>query len=171
MFFKPLTDVPPSSAVTSLAHLGALVFRFILFLLVWWVITEGRIREPFISLSCVALAAGISLWLWPPLSCRWNLLQILRFLPWFLWNSILGGVDVARRAFQNQMDLKPGIIPIKLTLTEKPRLLFAWTVSLLPGTACITMNGDTLYIHALDVRTSTEGKLRELELRLGKLCR
>ena len=160
-----------STAPSIPAYSIALVVRLMLFALTWWVIAEGQLREPLISLSCILIAAGVSVWLWPPLDWRWNALHILRFIPWFLWNSILGGVDVARRAFKFRMDLNPGIIEIKSRLTERPRLLFIWTVSLLPGTASISLEGETVYIHALDVRVGTKEMLRELERRLGRLLK
>ncbi|MBE0509552.1 MAG: Na+/H+ antiporter subunit E [Chromatiales bacterium] len=47
-----------------------------------------------------------------------TLLGWLRFIPFFLLQSLLGGIDVARRAFHPRTPLSPTLIRYPLSLSE-----------------------------------------------------
>lgn len=163
--------IPLFSGLSPRALAGVLVLRLFLFSLIWWVLAEGVIREPLFPVIAVIMAVAVSLPLWPPRSWRWHPLEVLRFIPWFLWNSILGGFDVAMRACRPSMQLQPEIVEFESSIGKNPTLLFVWTVSLLPGTACIRIDNDTqLKIHILSNSPEIIAKLHELERRLAKLC-
>ena len=70
------------------------------------------------------------------------------------------------------MPLDPGFVehPLELNL-EEARVLFAWTVSLLPGTASAGLAERLLTVHALDRRDDVEEKLRRLENYVGGVFR
>ena len=144
--------------------------RFVAFFAAWWIMAEGRLSEYTLPFVFILIATASSRGLCPPRVWRWNALAVVRFIPWFLWNSFLGGLDVALRAFRPSMPLKPEIVDLDVEVSEKPGLLMAWVVSLLPGTACIYLEGKKMRIHVLDTRKSTMDKTRDLERRLGKLC-
>jgi multicomponent Na+:H+ antiporter subunit E len=68
------------------------------------------------------------------------------------------------------MPIDPGFVDYPLHLTgSAPRVLFANTISLLPGTLSARLVGDTLQVHALDATTSVQTDLHELETRVGAL--
>ncbi len=156
----------------SLRSLAAsIALRAAALLLLWWALTEGSLRDPVFVLASVTLASWASYLICPRGEWPWRPVKIMRFLPYFLWNSLLGGIDVAFRAFRPAMPMNPDIIEFPLRVSGKPALLMAWTVSLLPGTASVYLERDVLLIHVLDTRLPTQAKLRELEQHLKLLLR
>ncbi len=146
---------------------AAVAVRLLGFTLLWWAISEGRWEEPLLILVIIFIATFYSLRLWPPGAWRWRPLRLGTFLPYFFWQSLCGGFDVARRAFQLKPSLSPEIIEIKVDLPAESACLFAWVVSLLPGTACIHKDGTTFQIHLLDA--DSRAKVQNLEERMQLL--
>jgi len=156
---------------TPQARAASLLVRGGILLLLWWILTEGKLEDPLFILCAVALALAASYRLCPLGAWRWWPLAVIGFLPYFLWNSLLGGMDVALRAFRPSMPLNPEIFEFPLRVPEKPALLLVWTISLLPGTASVYLEKDKLYVHVLDSKLPVIEKLRDLERRLEPLCR
>jgi multicomponent Na+:H+ antiporter subunit E len=93
-----------------------------------------------------------------------SVLGLLRFVPFFLRESLRGGLDVARRILRPAMRVNPGFCHYRLRLQgQAARLLFLNTVSLLPGTLSAELDGDVLRVHALDTGADIDGELRALE--------
>ncbi len=149
---------------------ASFTLRTAVFTAAWWILAEGDVADFAMPAAFILCAAASSRALCPPRAWRWHPLAVARFVPWFLWNSFLGGLDVALRAFRPSMPLKPEIIELDIEVPEKPALLLAWIVSLLPGTACVHLGESTIRIHVLDTRVSTTEKTRDLGRRLRKLC-
>jgi len=143
--------------------------RTAVFGLLWWILAEGRWQEPLVVAAIVVLSTLTSLFLLPLRSWRWRPVQVLAFLPWFLWQSLRGGFDVSRRAFQIQPALRPEFASMSVRLSPCPSCLFAWIVSLLPGTACVSREGEKVVIHLLD--SDSLPQVKDLERRIGRLLR
>ena len=150
-----------------LGLIATLVRRLAWFTLLWWVLAEGRWDEPLMIAVLVAAGTGCSLLLWPTGVWRWRPLQVLAFLPWFLRQSLAGGFDVARRAFQPVPALQPRVVSMDIDLPPDASCLFAWIVSLLPGTACVHRESGQVKIHLLDETCLPQ--VRELEARIRRL--
>ncbi len=148
----------------------SVVIRAILFLFGWWVLAEGSFDQPWLIGLGVVVAVVASLALFPHGNQRWKPWRVVVFVPWFVWNSILGGFDVAIRAFSRDMKLDPGIVPIQLQYGEMPSLLLAWVVSLLPGTACVLWREKEMEIHILDRKSDPMPKVHELERKLNRMA-
>jgi multicomponent Na+:H+ antiporter subunit E len=148
----------------------SLLARGLLFGGLWWVLTEGALHGLVLSLASVVLAAMASMALVPPGAWRWRVGGLLRFVPFFLWQSAQGGIDVARRAFHPRLPIQPGTLVFPLRLPPGPaRAFFAGTLSLLPGTVSTELRGDTVHIHTLDERMPVAETLRRLEARVAAL--
>jgi multicomponent Na+:H+ antiporter subunit E len=95
---------------------------------------------------------------------RMRLVGLLRFLPFFIWQSVLGGLDVVSRVMRPTMRIAPGFLDYRMRL-QKPaaRLLFVNSLSLLPGTLAADLDGDALRIHALDLGADLKDELVRLE--------
>jgi multicomponent Na+:H+ antiporter subunit E len=119
-----------------LQKLKVMLASLLFFAAIWLVLTSGNLDQWPLALIFVLAATAASVRLWPERSGRSRLVGVVRFAGYFLLQSTLGGWDVARRALQPSMPLDPGFVehPFKLQL-EEARVFFAWTVSLLPGTA------------------------------------
>jgi multicomponent Na+:H+ antiporter subunit E len=148
------------------------LLRLIGFVALWWIVSEGTGGEwPLLVLS-IAAATAVSVVVWPVGAWRWRVLPLLKFLPWFLRASLAGGWDVARRAFSRRMPLEPDVLHVQLQLGSDPeRVFFAWTVSLLPGTASVALHDNVLTVHVLDRAMPNEQSLRDLESRTAALFR
>ena len=157
-------------------HPAAAVFlrRAALLALLWWMLAEGRFDAPLFAAALVGAAAGASLALQPPPRSRrrWRPSHLPRLTFYFLRLSLLGGWDVARRAFAPSVPVQPALVRFELELEAGfPMVLFTWLVSLTPGTASVTIEGTVLVVHALDVRLAVEERLRELERHVAALFR
>ena len=159
--------MPGSYCAFPCRRLVAVAWRLIGFTLLWWVLSEGRWQDPGLILLIILVATFCSLRLWPAGVWKWRHMDVLAFLPWFLWQSLCGALDVARRAYQIKPFLRPRVVTMTVDLRAESACLFAWIVSLLPGTACIHKEGDKFEIHLLD--EDSLPKVRELEKRIGRL--
>lgn len=155
---------------SSLDLLYGVVVCTLVFAGLWWVLTDGDNTSWIVGAPVIAcIVAAIMLAGQVP-SPRPRLRGWFRFLPYFLWNSFLGAVDVARRVYSPQLILNPGFVnyPVRLS-TEPARVFFANTVSLLPGTLSAELRDDELVVHALDTNRSVARDLAVLEDKVAAL--
>lgn len=134
----------------------------------WWVLTEG---EPAwgIGLPVVFLAGAAAWYVRAPGRLRVSFAGALRFVPYFVRQSLWGGLDVARRALDPRMPLDPALLVYRLRLPPGPaRVFLADIVSLLPGTLSAELAGDRLRLHVLD-RAPAPAAVRTLEERVADL--
>lgn len=138
--------------------------------LLWWILTGGDQASWVIGLPVVIAATAANLMLLPAVGWRCSLTGMARFLPYFLWQSLLGSVDVAKRALNPRLPLAPFLLHYFLRLpTGSARIFFANTVSLLPGTLSAELLDDCLTVHALDEALPVRAKLQTLEARIADL--
>ena len=148
---------------------STIVSRVLLFSLVWWVLSEGNAESVWIGVAAVSFAVIVSAMLLPPVPLIWH--ELFMFVPFFLWRSLQGGVDVARRAFHPRLPITPELLDYPLRLPPGlPRVMLANIVSLLPGTLSATLNREVLKIHVLDGEAALLASLDTLEERVGKVC-
>lgn len=131
-----------------------LLRRTALFALLWLIISEGHAADWPLALAGIAAATAASLWLLPAASLpRWSPAGLVRFLAYFIRQSLAGGIQVAWLALQPRPTLQPALIELPLTLPPGlPRLLFTGALSLMPGTLGVRLRGDRLLVHVLDRR-------------------
>lgn len=104
-------------------------------------------------------------------AARFRLTAFLRFLPYFLSISLRGGVDVARRAFSPSMPLAPEFLDYRLRVEPggSAAVFFASVISLVPGTLCVSIEGELVGVHVLDRRTKVFDELARLERRVAPI--
>lgn len=91
-------------------------------------------------------------------------------MPFFLIRSILGGTDVAWRAFHPGMPIDPYLLKYPIRLPPGlPRVFMANTVSLLPGTLSAELGSTYLNVHVLNKRKDVLSELEKLERRVAAL--
>jgi multicomponent Na+:H+ antiporter subunit E len=147
----------------------AVLGRALLFALVWWALAEGDAAWGF-GLPVIFLPLAASLALMPVRPRRWGAVGLARFAGFFLWHSLRGGIDVARRALHPRLPLAPDLVEFPLRLSEPgARVFLANTVSLLPGTLSAHLEGRLLRVHVLDATLPVTGMLREVETRVAVL--
>lgn len=139
---------------------------------VWVVLQEGQPQLGLAAVASVLAAAVVALRLAPAPRAdagRLRPLGLVRFVPFFLMESVRGGVDVAWRALSPRLPLRLGFVDWPLRLPPgAARTLFVATVSLLPGTLSAALSRGVLRVHALDTDTAGPA-LRRLEREVARL--
>jgi len=142
--------------------------RAVVFTLMWWIFTDGVIDSWQVGVPVVLLATLVSVALLPRVT--WSLSGIARFAPFFLWQSLRGGADVAWRAFHPGMPIVPDLVEYPLQLSSGlPRVFMADTVSLLPGTLSAELGENSLTVHVLDKRKDFLSELEAVEYSVARM--
>ncbi|MDP2400682.1 MAG: Na+/H+ antiporter subunit E [Actinomycetota bacterium] len=142
--------------------------RAVLFAAAWWILVEGDNSSWLFGVPFSLFAAMASVRLTPRRGWVLRPVGTLRFIGYFAWHSIAGGIDVALRAVRPSMPISPGFISCPLRLAGDPaRVLLADTVSLLPGTLSSGLVGDSLVLHVLDCSMPVIEDVRRVEERIA----
>jgi multicomponent Na+:H+ antiporter subunit E len=137
------------------------------FVVLWVVLTDGTGRNPAMALSTIAAATVASLWLSPPRAHRIRWSRVPMLVAYFAWHALRGGIDVAVRALSPVLPIHTAVIRYESRLAgDTARVLLAWMVGLMPGTACVGLDGTALSVHVIDRRTYGAADLRRLERRI-----
>jgi multicomponent Na+:H+ antiporter subunit E len=140
----------------------------LLFALLWFLLSGDDWASWLVGLPAAVLATWSAPQLQASSQSQLNLLGLLKFLPYFVWESVLGGIDVASRVVRPKMRLAPGFLEYRMRLTQaSARRLFVNSLSLLPGTLAADLDGACLRIHALDLGMDLNQQLEELEWRVA----
>jgi multicomponent Na+:H+ antiporter subunit E len=151
-------------------QLARWLIPFGLLCLIWGVLTRWDATSWLVGLPASVLALGVFDHIGPRQTWRIQLSHLPGFAVWFLWYSLHGGLDVARRALQPRMPLNPGFVRYSLTLEPgTPRVFLVNCLSLLPGTLSAHLEGNDLVLHALDIETDILAETRRAELWVKKL--
>ena len=144
--------------------------RAVMFAMIWWSLTDGAVSSWLVGAPVVLFTTLASVVLLPSLPFTWSLLGIVRFVPFFLWRSLYGGVDVARRALHPRLPVSPGLFEYQWRLPPGlPRIFMANIVSLLPGTLSVDPGADYLQVHLLDERRDFLSGLEQVEQRVAAM--
>jgi len=122
------------------------------FLAVWIVVAGTKPADLFVGLLAAVIVAWVSLRLLPPATIRLRPAGLAKLLLRFLYQSIVAGVDVAWRALDPRLPLRPGYVVYRPRLPPGTmRNTFCTMTSLLPGTLpCGLDDGGGLIVHCLD---------------------
>jgi multicomponent Na+:H+ antiporter subunit E len=162
---------------TTAAFAAALAWRLVAFALLWWLLTSGQQAAALFGAPFVVIAAILSTL--SRFRARPNRgllhpvapLALLRLVGFFLWHSLLGGIDVAVRAFRRPLPLTPDLVDYALRLPPGPAtVLMSGLVSLMPGTLAVICEGH-LRVHVLDRHGQWHRDLERLERRIGAVYR
>jgi multicomponent Na+:H+ antiporter subunit E len=119
----------------------------------WLLLTGADAGDLAAGLVAAIVATWASLHLMP--AQQWNLrpIKLAGFVLHFLRQSIAAGIDVAWRALDPRLRLRPGFVIYQAHLPPgTTRDAFCAIMSLLPGTLpCGAAEGNSLTIHCLDV--------------------
>lgn len=132
-------------------------------LMLFWAVIAENSGWAFAS-EAIIVAVLISLYfslLWPT---RFSLSGLALFLCYFLVEALRGGLDVAWRALHPRLPITPGWVDYPLSLPPgAPRVLFLNSVSLLPGTLSVALQGDQAVVHSLGTADDANTELARLE--------
>lgn len=135
----------------------------------WWIISEADPASWVIGLPSVLICSVISLRFYPPSPYRVSPVGLVRFLGYFVWASLIAGVDIAKRTLDRRLPLCSRMTTFSTELTGLPLWLFMITMSLLPGTLTIKITQHGLKIHCLDAPEKIHPELIRLESHIARV--
>lgn len=144
--------------------------RILLLAPLWWALVGDDRGSWWFGAPAILAAALVGVALSPGGGHRPTLVGTLRFVPFFLRQSLVGGADVALRALRPSLPLAPDFLEYPLRLPQGPPSdVMAATVSLLPGTLTADVEEGRLRVHTLTEGGSVTGDLQDLEARVAGL--
>jgi multicomponent Na+:H+ antiporter subunit E len=156
MSLRPATTDPAAGSRTAAAAVRAAL------LLGVWIVVDQSAKPGNLLVGVLATAAAtwVSLELLPPARGRLRLGRLLMLLPRFLWQSLVAGFDIARRAFALRLDLQPGFVDHPTQLPPgSARSAFELIASLMPGSVASDDGPRQIEFHCLDTRQPVAGQL------------
>ena len=139
------------------------VLKMISVLTLLWGILAQNAGWVFASEAILA-AVLASLFFALLLPTHYSVSGLLLFACYFVVEALRGGWDVAWRALHPRLPIAPGWIDYALTLPPGgPQVLFLNSVSLLPGTLSVALNGSVVVVHRLSSSTDAKAELARLE--------
>lgn len=122
--------------------------------------------------ATVAAATWASLRLLPPSRSRRSPAAVARLALRFLWQSVVAGTDVARRALDPRLPLRPGFVAYPVRFPPGTgRNVFTALTSLMPGTVPTGEESGQLVYHCLDLDQPIVSQLAAEEAALARVLR
>ena len=137
------------------------MLRTLGFFVLWMILTGGNPADLAVGALAALAATWASLRLLAPGTRRVRPAALSRLALRFLRQSVVAGADVAWRALDPQLPLRPGFVLYPVALSPGPeRNMFTTLMSLLPGT--VPTGSDEkggILIHCLDVEQPVVAQL------------
>jgi multicomponent Na+:H+ antiporter subunit E len=153
--------------------IASLALRLAVAAAIWWALAGGVPGGAGAAVAIVAVAATAvaGLALRGRGARRPRVHRMPRFVAFFLWRSVLGGVDVARRALTPRVAVDPGFVDYDPRLPEgSARALHIALVSVMPGTLVAEelAPGGMVRVHVIDIAQPVDDELERVreEVRL-----
>ena len=162
-----VTSTEERSAVRRAALLRAMIlFGF------WTILAGVGVADLLVGLCVSALATQVSLHVLPATPRRYDPVAAARLALRFLGRSFVAGLDVARRAFDPRLPLRPGFVSYPARCPPGLfRSAFTAFTSLQPGSVPAGSDGGDIVYHCLDVDQPVVSQLAAEEVALsGLVC-
>jgi multicomponent Na+:H+ antiporter subunit E len=138
----------------------------------WWLLADGKFESWIIGIPAVVGATWATYRLQSPKHAPISIKGLLSFAPYFLIESVRGGVDVASRTLRPRMRINPGLHTYRLRLQRRDaRVFFVGCISLLPGTLSAKLDEGQVRVHVLDAKSAVDDELMRLEQAIGRIYR
>jgi len=148
------------------------VSRAVWFLGLWLVLAGADRADLPVGAFAAVVATWTSLRLLPPSGSRRSPVAITRLALRFLRQSVVAGADVAKRALDPRLPLRPGFVAYSVRLPPgTARNAFTALTSLLPGTVPAGDESGQLVYHCLDVDQPVASQLAAEEAALAQALR
>lgn len=136
---------------------------------VWWILTEGDLSSWPVGLTSVLFCSVLSLYLSPPKSHNVNVVAMMKFMGYFLFASVVAGIDIAKKTVSKQLKIRSVMIEFNTPFQGLPLWVFMISMSLLPGTLSISTTKHGLKIHCLDTEEKIISELIRLETFIARI--
>jgi multicomponent Na+:H+ antiporter subunit E len=93
--------------------------------------------------------------------------SVLVYWVWLAWKIIKSNIDVARRILSPRLMISPNIFTVRAAQkTDLGRVTYANSITLVPGTVSVDVDGDVITVHALTQDAATELRDGEMNRRV-----
>jgi multicomponent Na+:H+ antiporter subunit E len=141
--------------------------RAVLFALLWTALTGGAAQAWAYGAAATGIATWLSLRLYPADRPGIRIWRAVLFLPTLLVRGFLGGLDVARRALDPRLPVRPGWVTMPLGTRFGPAgALLGGVISILPGTLAAGPQDGTMDVHLLHADGFDPAELEREERRI-----
>jgi len=135
-----------------------------MFAVLWWLLTAGSVSSWILGVPAVVAAVWASVKLLAEMKISFSLIGLVRFAPYFLLESLRGGIDVALRTLSPRLNIQPEFCQFDITIEPAiARVFFCNCLSLLPGTLSVELKGERIEIHSLKLQADITEDFRKLE--------
>ena len=171
----PVVEILKSTIIRPATHKGtrktmrlaSALTRSVIFALLWVTLTGGEADALIYGGLAVAAATLLSLRLYPADQPGIVLWRVAAFLPRFLTDAFMGGLDVARRALDPRLPIAPGWVRAELTnRNEAAGVLLGGVVSILPGSVAAGPGDAAMDVHLLNVTGYSADRMQADERRV-----
>ena len=136
----------------------------------WWIITAGSLASWLVGIPALASAVWVRSRLDNGANRKISIVGLIRFIPYFLYESLRGGVTVAARTLSPRVQIEPRFVHYHTALNcSSARVFFANCVSLLPGTLAADLSNDWLEVHVIGDESTALAELNKLEQAIARL--
>ena len=171
---SPERDAPAGTSrggadATPYGLLPGVISRAVWFVALWLVIAGADPVDLTVGVVASAAATWTSLLLLPPGGSRRSPTAVARLALRLPLESVIAGADVARRALDPRLPLRPGFVAYPVRFAPgTTRNVFTTLTSLLPGTLPIGKESGELVYHCLDVDQPVVSQLAAEEAALSR---
>ena len=142
------------------------------FLALWVVLIGASPGDLVVGVLTAAAATWVSVRLLSPGSIPLRPIALPSLAMRFAWMSVVAGWDIARRALDPRLPVRPGFVVYPVGFARGPvRNVFTTLTSLLPGSVPAGEDGDALLYHCLDVEQPVAAHLAAEEAVLSRALR
>lgn len=150
--------MPPSQSASKFP--GGYFWLFALLTFLWFAANSSVAPE---ALATGALISAVFGYLFARKFSVWQdihfspqrLYHFIRYTGVFLVELVRANLNMMRYVYAPRIVIRPGIVRIKTRLrTPVGRLALANSIALTPGSLVVDIDGDSLFVHWLDVKTT-----------------
>ena len=162
--------MPAESTLASRAKIGAWIVRWAGYFAFWVLLIGLEPADLAVGLFAVTVATWVSLVLLPPGMLKLRASGLPRYFVHFMWQSVVAGIDVARRAFSPRLPVQAGFVSYSSRYPRgAARSFFASLTSLTPGTLAVKDDSESLLYHCLDSAQPVAAQLAREEAEVSRL--
>lgn len=127
-----------------------------------WSQTTDITNLTIMALIALVISVLFRRYIFEPILSPKKIIFAVYYVFFLFFEIIKSNLDVARRVIMPVIPINPGIVKVKTKLkSPMGRLLLSSSITLTPGTLTVDIDGDTLYIHWIDVKDKEESGATE----------
>jgi multicomponent Na+:H+ antiporter subunit E len=153
-------------------------FKLAVFLFATWLLLSGHFTPWMLTLGIIATLLVVSLAIRADLIDREIQPVLVKPSVLFYWiwlgrEIIKASIDVTRRILSPKLPISPNVFTVRAgQKTDLGRVTYANSITLVPGTVTMDVDGDTFTVHALTQEAATDlrrGEMNERVCRVEKV--